>query len=525
VAVDAPPSNSLSWLPGDLYKNDVDNLGPSLGIAWDPKGDGRSALRGNYRVAYDRINTFLLSSSIFQSIPGITLGVVNTTYGQAGGRLRDGLPSLQPTASPQDFLQPAASSNSIRVVDPEFQSPLTHGWAISYQREVWNKTMLEVAYVGRRAQHLFGAYNVDQAEYANNGFLTAFNAAKNGGESALLDRLLAPDTRRLAGESGAAMVRRLFASNLQLNGVASLAAALGQRIQGGKSLPELAGLGPYFFFAYPQFLSTAGVVVIDSNDYSRYHALELKLERRYGNGVGYLAGYTLARSKDTRSYDPAFTVVSTGNAQSASSTPFDIHDRSLNYAASDFDRTHVLQGQLVWELPFGNGRRFAGNASPAVDAIIGGWQFAGQMVVESGRPLTIYSGNNTFTNVVQTPANCAACSGSEGSAHDEGGVVWYLSSEERAKFSNPDPGQFSNVGRNFFRGPMFSNLNVTVSKRTRTVGRQSLEVRVDATNVLNRPSFGIPTAAAVTTNSTFGRIFNSVSSSARQVQLGVKYFF
>src|SRR6266849_3522467 len=147
------------------------------------------------------------------------------------------------------------------------------------------------------------------------------------------------------------------------------------------------------------------------------------------------------------------------------------------------------------------------------------------MVVETGRPLTIYSGNNTFTNVVQTPANCAGCSGSEGVVHDEGGVVWYLNPEERAKFSNPDAGRFSNVGRNFFRGPMFSNLNVTVSKRTRIVGRQALEVRVDATNVLNRPSFGIPTAAAVTTNSTFGRIFNSVLSSARQVQLGVKYFF
>ena len=523
VAVDAQPSSSLSWVPGDLYKNDVNNLGPSLGMAWDPKGDGKSALRGNYRLAYDRINTFLLSSAIFQSIPGITLGVVNTAFGQAGGRLRDGLPSIQPIASPKDFLQPATSANSIRVVDSEFQSPLTHGWTISYQREVWDKTMLEVAYVGRRAQHLFGAYNVDQAEYANNGFLTAFNAAKNGGESSLLDRLLAPDTRRLAGESGAAMVRRLFASNLQLNAVGSLAASLGQRIQGGRSLPELAGLGPYFFFAYPQFLSSAGVVVIDSNDYSRYHALELKLERRYGNGAGYFVGYTLSRSKDTRSYDPAFTVVSTANAQSASSTPFDIHDRSLNYATSDFDRTHVLQGQLVWELPFGNGHRIAGRASRAADAIIGGWQLAGQLVVESGRPITIYSGSNTVSNVVQTPSNCAGCTGTEGSVHDEGGLVWYLSAEERAKFSNPDAGQFSNVGRNFFRGPMFSNMNIAVSKRTRIAGRQSLELRVDATNVLNRPSFGFPTATM--TSATFGRIFNTVASSARQVQLGVKYFF
>jgi hypothetical protein len=344
-----------------------------------------------------------------------------------------------------------------------------------------------------------------------NGFLTAFNAAKNGGESGLLDQLLGPDTRRLAGESGAAMVRRLFASNLQLNAVASLAAALGQRIQGGRSLPELAGLGSYFFFPYPQFLSGTGVIVIDSNDYSRYHALEVKLQRRYGSGLGYFAGYTLSRSKDTRSYDPAFTIVSTANNQSASSTPFDIHDRSLNYALSDFDRTHVFQGQLVWELPFGDSR------------LLGGWQFASQLVIEGGRPITIYSGSNTFTNVVQTPANCSGCSGSEGSVHDEGGLVWYLTADERAKFSNPDPGQFSNVGRNFFRGPMFSNLNVSVSKRTRIAGRQSLELRVDSTNVLNNPSFGFPTATM--TSPTFGRIFNSVASGARQVQLGVKYLF
>ena len=45
-------------------------------------------IRGNYRVAYDRINTFLASSAIFQSIPGITFQTTNTAFGQAGGRLR-----------------------------------------------------------------------------------------------------------------------------------------------------------------------------------------------------------------------------------------------------------------------------------------------------------------------------------------------------------------------------------------------------------------------------------------------------
>src|SRR5207253_11007435 len=94
----------------------------------------------------------------------------------------------------------------------------------------------------------------------------------------------------------------------------------------------------------PQVHRSTAVCVIDSNDYSRYHALELKLERRYGNGTSYLVGYTLSRSKDTRSFDPAFTLVGTGNAQSASSTPFDINNRALNYPLSDLDRLHVRQG-------------------------------------------------------------------------------------------------------------------------------------------------------------------------------------
>jgi hypothetical protein len=522
MAVGQPPSTTLNWVEGDLYENDWNNFAPLVGIAWDPRGDGKNAIRGNYRMAFDRINTFLFSSAIFQSIPGITNTVVNTSYGQAGGRLRDGLPSLTPTQSPLSFLQPASpSASNIRVVDPEFQTPTTHGWAISYQREVFPQAVLEIAYVGRKADNLFGAYRVDQAEIRNNGFLEGFMTVQAGGESALINQLLAPDTRRNAGETGSQMMRRLFSSELSLNSVAAVAAALGTRIQSGRTLPDLAGLGHHFFYQYPQFLG--GVTVLDSEDYSRYNALEIKLDRRFANGYSYLLGYTLSKSKDTRSFDPAFTTAATGNGQSASSTPFDIFDRDLNYALSDFDRTHVLQAQFVYELPFGQGRQFGSNVSRMVDVLIGGWTLSGQLVAQSGRPMTVYAGTNTLTNIVQTPANCNGCTGSEGSVHEEDGLIWYFTPEERAKFSTPAPGEFSNVGRNFFRGPGGWNLNMSFAKRTRTVGEQILEFRADATNVMNTPTFGFPTLTA--TSATFGRIRDTVSSFARQVTVGVKYYF
>ncbi len=522
LAAGQPPSSTLRWERGKLYEDDWNNVAPSVGIAWDPGRNGRSVIRGNYRMAYDRINTFLLSSNIFQSIPGITASVVNTSFGQAGGRLRQGLPSLQPTVSPNDFLQPpAVSSSSIRVVDPEFQTPITHGWAISYQHALFRNSLFEVAYVGRRAEHLYGAYNVNQAEIVKNGFLDAFKVVQAGGESALINQLLAPHTDRLATETGSQMVRRLSASTLSLNSVAALAATYGARIQSGRALTDLAGLGPYFFFPYPQFLG--GVNVIDSEDYSRYHALEMKLERRFARGYSYLVGYTLSRSKDTRSFDPAFTVVGTANAQSASSTPFDIFKRDLNYAPSDFDRTHVLQAQGVWELPFGEGKRFGGNAGRAVDLLIGGWTLAGQMVSQSGRPMTVYGGSNTISNIVQTPASCTGCSPNMGSVHDEGGLVWYFSPEERAKLGTPAPGEFSNVGRNYFRGPGGYFVNLSLAKRTRIRGSQILEVRADSTNAFNHPTFGFPTLT--TTSGTFGRIRDTVTSSSRNIMLGVKYYF
>ncbi|HYE71746.1 MAG TPA: hypothetical protein VEF04_00385, partial [Blastocatellia bacterium] len=96
VKVGASPSNTLRWVDNDLYDSDLNNWSPTIGIAWDPFGNGKTAIRANYRLAYDRINTFVISSAIYNTIPGITFGAANSTFGPNGGRLRDGLPSVTP---------------------------------------------------------------------------------------------------------------------------------------------------------------------------------------------------------------------------------------------------------------------------------------------------------------------------------------------------------------------------------------------------------------------------------------------
>jgi hypothetical protein len=149
VAVGEPGTSTLSWVNEPLYDSDYNNIAPSVGVAWDPGGNGKSVFRSNYRMAFDRIGTQGISSAIIQSIPGITTGVTNAVYGQSGGRLA-GLPVLAPTVTPTQALTPApVSNNTMRVLDTEFETPVTHAWALSYQREVWTRTLLEVAYIGR----------------------------------------------------------------------------------------------------------------------------------------------------------------------------------------------------------------------------------------------------------------------------------------------------------------------------------------------------------------------------------------
>ncbi len=521
IAAGTAPSNTLRWSAGNLYRSDYNNWSPSIGFAWDPFGDSKTSIRSNYRLAYDRLPTFLLSSFLLPSMPGSVLGEVNSAYGAAGGRLA-GLPSLTPTRTPQDLAQPVPFSlASNTVVDPNLETPQTHMWSFGIQRQVADRTVVEVNYIGRRAHNLLGGYNVNQAEIRSNGFLDAFRTASGGGESQLLDRLFSADGRRNAGESGAAFLRRQFAPDLRINNVAGVANALAQRTQSGTNLSNASGLGPYFFYPYPQF--SGGLSVIDSNDFSTFHSLQIGIDRRFKSGANIQAYYTWSKAMDTRSYDPTFTLAGGGATQTAANTPHDINNRKLNYAISDFDRTHQLQMIGTQELPFGRGKRFASSANPVVDRLIGGWNLSGLFRVTSGRPFSVFSGSSTFNSFVGSFANCNGCTRADGQTRQEDGLVWYFNPSERGKFTAPGIGEYGNTGRNFFRGDGVYNLDFSLAKKTSLTERFSLELRVDFVNFTNSPSFGFPTTTI--TSALFGRIRDSVISTSRQTMLGAKINF
>jgi hypothetical protein len=539
IRLGSAPSDQIKWVEGKLFDDDWNNFAPTIGFAWDPFGDGKTSIRANYRLAYDRMNTFVTSSAIFPNTPGTSLGIDNRTFGaQANelGRIRFGLPALAPPSSPGQLRQPTAfGTGSVTVFDPSLRFPKTNQWGLSVQRELGRSFVAEINYIGRRGVGLFGAYDVNQVNvfardprFPNESFLDAFNTlrASTTATSPLINALL---TGSATNNAGSTQFRSLFASELTLGSVAAAALSLSQRITSGQRTIVTNGFSPFFFQPYPQF--TGAVSVLDSNDFSTYHGLEMQVSRRAGRGLLMQASYTFSKSLDTRSFDPAFTVVSrSASATSASpssiNTPLDNRDRRLNYALSDFDRKHAIQGYAVYDLPFGRRQRFLSDANGLVNQIVGGWELASSVVWQSGRPFTVFSGAFTVSNAVQSTANCNGCAPDLGRIVQESGTNFIFTAAQRALFSAPAPGQQGTTGRNFFRGPRFFNMDMTLRKRFHLSERRNLELRADINNLTNTPSFDFPIATtSFITSSTFGRVRDSIISNSRRIQLGVKFNF
>ena len=174
------------------------------------------------------------------------------------------------------------------------------------------------------------------------------------------------------------------------------------------------------------------------------------------------------------------------------------YEPEWNYGPAFFDARHNFVFSANYELPFGKGRRWGGDSSTLVDALIGGWRLGGNFQARSGFPITVTDGaarSQQGQRGNERP-NCVADPHPSNQNIDN----WL----DINAFQRVPLGTWGNCGIGVARAPKFRNIDAVLAKRFNTGGERYFEFRVEAFNLTNTPSFG-PPARDINAPNTFGR--------------------
>jgi hypothetical protein len=250
----------------------------------------------------------------------------------------------------------------------------------------------------------------------------------------------------------------------------------------------------------------------DWSGYSNYNALNAKLEHRARSALVTLA-YTWAKSTDSKSAAAGIGASNFNGWQGFLNN----HDPKRDHGLSDFDVDHRIVGSFVYNLPFGKGEKFATDASPAKNALVGGWQVNGIYTWQRGFPITVTA--QDLGGVLDTfGTNRANLVGDPNpSGFNRSIEQWF----NTAAFAQPELGQFGSVGRNTLRAPNINNLDFALFKNFELPRSMKIQFRLESFNTFNHPQFNPPDANVSSTR--FGVIGSA--RPGRINQLGLKFLF
>jgi carboxypeptidase family protein/TonB-dependent receptor-like protein len=561
VPVEGQPG-AVTFVPADhWYEGDFKwAIGPRFGLAYSPDyktgfmrslfGEtGKSVIRLGYGIAFDTISSFQVTaaagripglvqscttsfSSTLNAFGPITKGCVNSP--DINKTVAGGFPTQlpAPSAKPSDFFAPPqqlrTNSPPITVFAPEMQLPTVHEWNFSIQRELPWGMVAQAAYIGRRGEHLFMAYDINQVN--PDSIIPSFlmlqanqrlpNCLPNGTARFPTDPArpctpaftsaqipLINQLQTQGGLSSTATANFVNSTTsqaeLDINGAGSFARRIEDNTLGLKLRPNQQ-------FALITYLDNSG----DSN----YHAAQFTLRRRFSTGLGLSMAYTFGKSIDNQSVDPVGASSGGGLSTTNSRTPTDIRDFREERARSDFDRTHVFTAASVWEVPVGRGRRFFGNANGFVNQILGGWTINTIYTQMSGEPFAVRSGSFTSNGShegragVQAPVKAEL---QELPGSPLAGPVLFkpvnaltCGVDLTQPFCIPAPGQ-NGAGRNIFTAPGYWNVDFGFIKTFAITEQVKIQFRTEMFNAFNHTNFDNPRDASTGSPSIRSSVFAS----------------
>lgn len=570
------------------------DLAPRFAIAYSPHADsgflrkmfgtaGKSSIRMGYGLYYDHFGEGVVNTFDRQGSWGLTTTIsnpagvlgVDTTPRFSGLLGASNLPPSPGVPVPHGFpYQPSTDQNTYGLaiawgIDDNLRTPYSHVVDFSFTRELPHNFVVEATYTGRFARHLLQEIDLSQPlDLVDTGsktdYFTAAQMLSKAAYAGTSESSIAPipywetlfpqaaGSANIIGSAPGAPanptatqnIYDLYYSNLG-NETLSLedldafcypaCAGLGSNTIGG----FVGANGTPFSFYQPQFSS---LYAWQTRGNSNYNGLQLTLRHMMAGGLQFDFNYTYSKAIDVGSNAERV------NGFESSGLAFNsqvINAFSPNQwrAVSDFDTTHQINANWIWDIPFGRGRRFGSGSSKIVNGIFGGWGLNGLVRWTSGFPFSVEAGSGWSTNfelegssvltgpkpktgvfnsngspsVFQNPLSLTCACGAPPSTN--------LTANAGAIFRATYPGEAGQ--RNNFRGPGFFGLDPGLAKVWNLSEGKTLRFAWEVFNATNSVRFdaaGSLIGETLVSNTGFG-LYNTELTQPRVMQYSLRIAF
>jgi hypothetical protein len=454
--------NSITGLPGTvkfsgsgfgdtIYSAEKKNFAPRIGFAYDVLGGNRLIARGGYGIYYYQPS----GTHILGPYMGFNTSSSYPAFNaQPAFQLSKGMPfitaPLGANGGDRTFL---GSSPSMQETNR--RTPYAQQWSFGLQYSLPKGNVVEVSYAGNHGVHqAVSGYDLNQLDpkYLSLGF---------------------------------------GLDNSIPNPYASLG-VFGNTISVRQSLlpfPTYTSIGVQF----PGFGN------------SNYHSILMRFEKRFSNGLSYLVSFTGAKmigDMGTRNSSWLSGGVDASCGQNAK------FDRSSCRSIEPLDISRRLVASVVYDLPFGKGKRIAANGFSA--AVLGGWQVNAILEARGGTPLIIRGANNQAADRPDYLRSAKLPSGQRSEYR------WF----DTSAFAQSPLYTFGNAPKTLpnVRGPGFQSVDVALIRNIQLRELATLQFRADAFNALNHTNLSLPNTTF--TSASFGQITSA--RDARIMQLALK---
>jgi hypothetical protein len=269
----------------------------------------------------------------------------------------------------------------------------------------------------------------------------------------------------------------------------------------------LAGLTVPQRSPFPNF---GRIQLVDNGNTGSYDGLDVKLTKRYSNGLTYLVSHTWAKSLDT--------ATAIRNLGGDTLFPQDSYCRACEKGRSSHDVRHRFAASGFWDVPIGKGARLDPHNRVA-NALVGGWNVGAILAMQTGFPVTVTNGLDTsntgalFDRPDSTGQNAAL-------SRDQQDPQLFFNTKA---FTFAPAGTHGNTARNTLDSPGIISLDFSAHKEFSITEHHRLQFRFEAFNFPNHPNWANPNTN-IAAGTSFG-VITGTRTSMRQLQLALKYNF